>query len=71
LLIWSEDISAKSMYINSTTGRKPIMAAPTAVPQIAASEIGALKTRSRPKFSNNPFESLKRPRIRLHPRRKR
>ena len=49
------------MYINSTTGRSPIMAAPTAVPQMHASEIGALKTRARPNISSRPLESLKAP----------
>ena len=49
------------MYINSTTGRSPIMAAPTAVPQMHASEMGALKTRARPNISSRPLESLKAP----------
>ncbi len=37
------------------------MAAPTAVPQMHASEIGVLKTRSRPNASRRPFVSLKAP----------
>ena len=59
--IWSEAISAKSMYISSTTGRRPTIAAPTAVPQMAASLIGVLKTRSRPNVSRRPFVSLNAP----------
>ena len=49
------------MYMSSTTGRKPAMAAPTEVPQIAASEMGVLKTRSRPNASSSPLESLNAP----------
>ena len=49
------------MYISSTTGRRPTIAAPTAVPQMAASEMGVLKTRSRPKDSRRPLVSLKAP----------
>ena len=61
LAIWSEAISAKSMYISSTTGRRPAMAAPTPVPMMAASEMGVLKTRSRPKRSIRPLLALKAP----------
>ena len=35
----------KSQYISSTRGRPPSMAQPTAVPTIAPSEMGALKSR--------------------------
>jgi hypothetical protein len=59
--IWSEAMSAKSMYISSTTGRRPTIAAPTAVPQMQASEIGVLKTRSRPNASSRSLVSLKAP----------
>ena len=49
------------MYMSSTTGRRPAMAAPTPVPQMAASEMGVLKTRSRPNVSSRPLEALKAP----------
>ena len=49
------------MYISSTTGRRPTIAAPTAVPQMQASEIGVLKTRSRPNASSRPLVSLNAP----------
>ena len=49
------------MYISSTTGRRPTIAAPTAVPQMAASLIGVLKTRSRPNASSSPLVSLNAP----------
>src|SRR5262245_58344041 len=39
----------------STTGRRPDCAAPTAIPQIAASLIGVLRTRSAPNSSARPF----------------
>src|SRR5262245_62111087 len=39
----------------STTGRRPDCAAPTAIPQIAASLIGVFRTRSGPNCSARPF----------------
>jgi len=42
------------MYMISTTGRDPRMAAPSAAPTIAVSEIGVSKTR-RPKVVWSPF----------------
>jgi hypothetical protein len=47
--------SAKSEKRNSTIGRVPIIAAPTAAPMMQASEIGASETRSGPNSSTNPL----------------
>ena len=47
--------------MNSTTGRIPIMAAPTARPEKAASLIGVSIIRSDPNFSNKPSETLYEP----------
>jgi len=49
------------MYMSSTTGRRPTIAAPTAVPQMQASEMGVLKMRSRPNASRSPLVSLNAP----------
>ena len=54
-------MSAKSKYINSTTGRRPFMAAPQPVPQMQASLMGVLKTRSRPNASSSPLVTLNAP----------
>ena len=51
---WSIAWSMKSMYMISTTGRSPAMAAPTPVPMIAASDIAVLKILSLPKMSSSP-----------------
>src|SRR5439155_352650 len=40
LTIWSKAKSAKLIVISSTTGRSPVMAAPTPTPTIVFSEIG-------------------------------
>lgn len=45
----------KSIYISSATGRSPVIAAPTAVPTMAGSEIGVSITRSAPNVSINPL----------------
>ena len=44
----------KSMNMISSTGRRPDWAAPTATPEIAASLIGVLRTRSVPNSSARP-----------------
>ena len=43
----------------STTGTRPVIAAPIAEPTIAASEIGALSTRSAPNSSRSPLVTPK------------
>src|SRR5881628_666242 len=47
----------KSAKCMSTTGTRPVIAAPIAEPTIAASEIGAFRTRSAPNSSRSPFVS--------------
>src|SRR5436309_1781230 len=42
----------------STTGRSPVIAAPTPIPVNPASEIGVSSTRSRPNSSTNPDKTL-------------
>src|SRR5208283_1121081 len=49
----------KSPNMMSTTGRMPVMAAPTASPVKPASEIGVSSTRSLPNSSNRPARTLK------------
>src|SRR5437868_6701964 len=49
----------KSPNIMSTTGRRPVIAAPTAKPVKPASEIGVSSTRSLPNSSTNPERTLK------------
>src|ERR1700751_1819109 len=48
----------KSPNIMSTTGRKPVIAAPTPIPVNPASEIGVSKTRSDPNSSTSPESTL-------------
>ena len=45
LKIWSKQTPMKSMNISSATGRRPPVAAPTAAPMNADSEIGVSSTR--------------------------
>src|ERR1700754_1175508 len=54
LISWSAAMPMKSMIMISATGSRPSMAAPTAAPTIAASEIGVSSTRSRPYFVDSP-----------------
>jgi len=54
LMISSMAPKAKSMKLRSTTGRRPFIAAPTPAATIAASEMGALRTRSRPNSLPSP-----------------
>src|ERR1700686_4361242 len=49
----------KSPNMMSTTGRNPVMAAPTASPVKPASEIGVSSSRSLPNSSNKPERTLK------------
>src|SRR5438105_3427256 len=48
----------KSPNMMSTTGRKPVIAAPTASPVKPASEIGVSRTRSLPNSSTRPESTL-------------
>src|SRR3972149_5159044 len=58
LAIWFATSSmahvTKSAKCISTTGRSPVIAAPRADPTIAASEMGAFRTRSGPNSSASP-----------------
>ena len=54
LTSWSRARVRKSMNMISSTGRLPDWAAPIATPQIAASLIGVLRTRSVPNSSARP-----------------
>src|SRR6266567_1071424 len=49
----------KSPNMISTTGRMPVIAAPTAIPVKPASEIGVSSTRSLPNSSTRPVRTLK------------
>src|ERR1700730_16336392 len=49
----------KSPNMMSTTGRMPVMAAPTAIPVKPASEMGVSSTRSRPNSSTRPERTLR------------
>src|SRR5258708_28783833 len=49
----------KSPNMMSTTGRRPVMAAPTATPVNPASEIGVSTTRFAPNSSTRPESTLK------------
>src|SRR5947209_460099 len=48
----------KSPNMISTTGRRPVIAAPTPIPVKPASEIGVSSTRSRPNSSTSPDKTL-------------
>src|ERR1044071_7483980 len=48
----------KSPNMMSTTGRNPVIAAPTAMPVKPASEIGVSSTRSLPNSSTSPLNTL-------------
>src|SRR5579883_420748 len=58
LTIWSMVRVTKSPNMISTTGRRPVMAAPTAIPVKPASEIGVSSTRSGPNSSTSPVKTL-------------
>src|SRR3954451_12876837 len=61
LTIWSIASSEKLIVISSTTGRSPVIAAPTPTPTIVFSEIGVSRTRFSPKSSSSPWVTLKAP----------
>ena len=61
LTIWSIASSEKLIVISSTTGRRPVIAAPTPTPTIVFSEIGVSRTRFSPKSSSRPWVTLKEP----------
>ena len=52
------------MNMTSTTGRNPDCAAPMAMPQIAASEIGVLRMRSGAELLGKPVRGAPRPAFR-------
>jgi hypothetical protein len=57
----SKQTPRKSMNISSTTGFRPVAAAPTAAPTNADSEIGVSRTRSAPNSSYRPRVTAKMP----------
>lgn len=59
--IWSMATYAKLTVINSGTGRRPVIAAPVAMPMIAASEIGVSNMRFSPNCSRSPRVTLNDP----------
>ena len=61
LTIWSIASSEKLIVISSTTGRRPVIAAPTPTPTIVFSEIGVSRTRFSPKSSSSPCVTLNAP----------
>ena len=61
LTIWSMASREKLIVISSTTGRRPVMAAPTPMPTIVFSEIGVSRTRFSPNSSSRPAVTLKAP----------
>ena len=58
LTIWSSASSEKLIVISSTTGRRPVIAAPTPMPTIVFSEIGVSRTRFSPNSSSRPVGDL-------------
>ena len=61
LTIWSIASSEKLIVISSTTGRSPLIAAPTPMPTMVFSEIGVSRTRFSPNSSSSPAVTLKAP----------
>jgi len=61
LTIWSKARMAKFQVMNSTTGRKPFMAAPTPMPAKPSSAIGVSITLLGPNSSNKPLLTLYAP----------
>ena len=60
-MIWSSASSEKFTVMISTTGRSPIIAAPTPAPTIVFSEIGVSRTRFSPNSSSRPAVTLNAP----------
>src|SRR5918999_4456567 len=58
---WSRLGYEKASYCISTTGRKPAMQSPTAVPMIPASASGVSTQRSAPNLSRRPAVARKTP----------
>src|SRR5690625_2897024 len=61
LTMASMDSAMKSMNMISTTGFNPVMAAPTPMDAIVASEIGVSRTRASPNVSCRPWVTLNTP----------
>src|SRR6266567_4234011 len=61
LTIWSSARTAKFHVMNSITGRKPAIAAPTPIPANPSSAIGVSTTRWAPNSSSNPRLTLYAP----------
>ena len=57
-MTWSMATRMKLMVMISTTGRRPIMAAPMPAPTKPSSEIGVSRTRSGPYFFQSPAVTL-------------
>ena len=57
-MTWSMATRMKLMVMISTTGRRPIMAAPMPAPTKPSSEIGVSRTRSGPYFCQSPAVTL-------------
>ncbi len=55
LMIWSIACMAKLNVMNSTIGRSPLIAAPTAMPVKPCSVIGVSMTRRSPNSSSSPW----------------
>ena len=58
LTIWSSARTAKFHVMNSTTGRRPAMAAPTPIPAKPSSAMGVSTTRVGPNSSSRPRLTL-------------
>ncbi len=57
-MIWSKATREKLKLMNSTIGRRPVMAAPTPSPAKDSSEMGVSTTRMGPKRSSMPWLTL-------------
>ena len=55
---WSIATRMKLIVMISTTGRRPIIAAPMPAPTKPSSEMGVSRTRSAPYFSHSPAVTL-------------
>ena len=59
--IWSSASSEKFTVMISTTGRRPVIAAPTPMPTIVFSEIGVSRTLFSPNSWSSPWVTLNAP----------
>ena len=57
-MIWSKATKLKFQLMNSITGRRPVIAAPTAMPVKPDSVMGLSITRLSPKISSRPLVTL-------------